>query len=61
MNTPSLEGALKKFRTFELTLFLDIEIRKSSLGRINLLVHDQETSVIEKTVAVKTSIGILKR
>ena len=23
--------------------------------------HDQETFVIEKTVAVKTSIGILKR
>ena len=39
MNTPSQEGAIKKFWTVELTLFLDIDLRKSSVGRIDLLVH----------------------
>ena len=51
MNTPSQEGAIKKFRTFELTLFLDIELRKSSLGRIDLFADTYVLSRLANVVA----------
>ena len=50
-------------RTAYLIYYFQIKalIQKNFIVEKKINSHDQETSVIEKTVAVKTSIGILKR